>query len=140
MTENYEKLLLQCNYNYHCTYVVDTFSRDMNHAKVVEHTVFHAIYISIISDSETLNESSKSEQALKEAMKAGFVRVNTTNILVFGMAGTGKTSTKHLLLGLPPPVDRNSTPLASPAERICNRNIRETTKMKMEAQEDPSRT
>ena len=130
MTENDEKLLLQCNYNYHCIYVVDIFSRDMNHAKVVEHTVFHAIYIPIISDSETLNESSKSDQALKEAMKAGFVRVNTTNILFFGMAGTGKTSAKHLLLGLPPPVDRNSTP----------RKIRETTKMKMEAQEDPSRT
>ena len=72
-------------------------------------------------------------------MKAGFVRVNTTNILFFGMAGTGKTSTKHLLLGLPPPVDRNSTPLASTAERICIRQIRDTTKIKMEAQEDPSR-
>ena len=73
-------------------------------------------------------------------MKAGFVRVNTTNILFFGMAGTGKTSTKHLLLGLPPPVDRNSTPLASTAERICIRQIRDTTKIKMEAQEDPSGT
>ncbi|XP_064399904.1 uncharacterized protein LOC135346128 isoform X3 [Halichondria panicea] len=84
------------------------------------------------------DESSKSEQALNEAMKAGFVRVNTTNILFFGMAGTGKTSTKHLLLGLPPPVDRNSTPLASTAERI--RQIRDTTKLRTEAQEDPSRT
>ncbi len=73
-------------------------------------------------------------------MKAGFVRVTTTNILFFGMAGTGKTSTKHLLLGLPPPEDRNSTPLASSAERICIRQIRDTTNLKMEAQEDPSRT
>ena len=100
-------------------------------------SVFQSIIIPIIS---ALNESSKSEQALNEAMKAGFVRVNTTNILFFGMAGTGKTSTKHLLLGLPPPVDRNSTPLASTAERICIRQIRDTTKIKMEAQEDPSRT
>ena len=72
-------------------------------------------------------------------MKAGFVRVKATNILFFGMAGTGKTSTKHLLLGLPPPKDHNSTPLASTAERICIRQIRDTTKLKMEAQEDPSR-
>ncbi|XP_064407614.1 uncharacterized protein LOC135352342 isoform X2 [Halichondria panicea] len=92
------------------------------------------------SKSKALNESTKSEQALNEAMKAGFVRVNITNLLFFGMAGTGKTSTKHLLLGLPPPVDRNSTPLASTAERICIRQIRDTTKLKMEAQEDPSRT
>ncbi len=37
-------------------------------------TVFHSI-------SESKDESSKSEQALNEAMKAGFVRVKTTNIL-----------------------------------------------------------
>ena len=110
------------------TYILGTFSSDIR----VNHSVF---LIPIIS---ALNESSKSEQALNEAMKAGFVRVNTTNILFFGMAGTGKTSTKHLLLGQPPPVDRNSTPLASTAERI--RQIRDTTKLRTEAQEDPSRT
>ncbi len=49
-------------------------------------------------------------------MKAGFIRVNTTNISLFGMAGTGKTSTKQLLLGLPPPEDRN-TPLAIAQQR-----------------------
>ena len=101
--------------------------------------MFHSI--PIIPESKALNdESSKSEQALNEAMKAGFVRVNITNLLFFGMAGTGKTSTKHLLLGLPPPQDRNSTPLASTAERICVRQIRDATKLKMETREDPSRT
>ena len=80
------------------------------------------------------------KRAFDEAMKAGFVRVNTTNLLFFGMAGTGKTSTKHLLLGLPPPEDRNSTPLASTAERVCIRQIRDTTKLKMEAQKDSPRT
>ncbi len=99
-----------------------------------------SVYIPIIPESKALNESSKSEQAFNEAMKAGFVCVNITNLLFFGMAGTGKTSTKHLLLGLPPPQDRNSTPLASTAERICIRQIRNATKLKIEAQEDPSRT
>ena len=94
-----------------------------------------------ISEAKAVNESSNSEQVLNEAMKAGFVHVNTTNILFFGMAGTGKTSTKHLLLGVPPYQDRNSTPLASTAERIrINRKIRDTTTLKMVAQEDPSRT
>ena len=127
------------------TYILGTSSRDVR----VNHSVFQSIIIPIIS---ALNdESSKSEQALNDAMKAGFVRVNITNILLFGMAGTGKTSTKHLLLGLSPPVDRNSTPLASTAERICiqpnhhttkekmdSRQIRDchTTKIQMEAQED----
>ena len=79
----------------------------------------------------------KSFQVLNEAKKAGFVCVNTTNILFFGMAGTGKTFTKHLLLGPPPPQNQNSTPLASTAERACFRQIRDTTALKME---DPSRT
>ena len=107
----------------------------MKYAVVVCYTVFHSI-----SEAKAVDESSKYEQALNEAMKAGFVRVNTTNILFLGMAGTGKTSTKHLLLGLPPPSDRNSTPLASTAERMCIRQIRDTTKLKMEAHEDLSRT
>ena len=119
-----------------------TFSREVRDShKGTYSRVYTVFQVSVcIPIILALNESSKSEQALNEAMKAGFVRVNTTNILFFGMAGTGKTSTKHLLLGLPPPIDRNSTPLASTADRICIRQIRGTTKIKMEAQEDPSRT
>ena len=119
-----------------------TFSREVRDShKGTYSRVYTVFQVSVcIPFISALNESSKSEQALNEAMKAGFVRVNTTNILFFGMAGTGKTSTKHLLLGLPPPVDRNSTPLASTADRICIRQIRDTTKLRTEAQEDPSRT
>ena len=41
------------------------------------------------------------------------------------MAGAGKTSTKNLLLGLPPPSIRDSTPVATSAERILtNRTVR----------------
>ena len=69
-------------------------------------------------------------------MKAGIVCVNTTNVLFFGMAGTGKTSTKHLLLGLDPPSDQNreSTPCAEKAERV--RQIRDAKKLKMGVKED----
>ena len=63
-------------------------------------------------------------------MKAGFVFVKTTNVLLFGMAGTGKTSTKHLIFGLPPPKKRNSTPLAEPAERVLIRKIRDLSGIK----------
>ena len=56
-----------------------------------------------------------------EAMKKGFVTVEITSVLLFGMAGTGKTSTKHLLLGMPPPQVRNSTPTATSAERVLTK-------------------
>ncbi len=81
---------------------------------------------------------SKSKQVFDKAMKAGIVCVNTTNVLLFGMAGTGKTSTKHLLLGLDPPSDQNreSTPCANKSERVYIRQIRRTQKLKMEAEEE----
>ncbi len=77
----------------------------------------------------------KSEQLYSEAMKAGYVSVKTTNALLFGMAGTGKTSTKHLIFGLPPPKDRNSTPLADSAERVLIREIRDMCGVKVQVAE-----
>ena len=45
-----------------------------------------------------------------------------TNVLVYGMAGTGKTCTKNFILGLPPPIQRNSTPIAE-GSRVHIRNV-----------------
>ena len=59
----------------------------------------------------------------KEAMKAGYVTIKTTTILLFGMAGTGKTTTKHLILDLPLPKKRDSTPLADTRERVLIRDV-----------------
>ena len=45
-------------------------------------------------------------------MKHGFVECRTVVCLLVGVAGAGKTHTKHLLFGWDPPKIRNSTPLA----------------------------
>ena len=55
-------------------------------------------------------------------MKAGYVTVQIKNVLLFGMAGTGKTSVQNLIFGLPPPEVRSSTPLAEAPKRVI-RNI-----------------
>ena len=43
-------------------------------------------------------------------MKDGFVKLNIINMLLSGVAGSGKTSLKLLLTDQPPPTVRNSTP------------------------------
>ena len=48
----------------------------------------------------------------KKAIKNGVVESRTSKILVYGAAGSGKTSFLHLLLDEPPPTMRHSTPLA----------------------------
>ncbi|XP_064405771.1 uncharacterized protein LOC135350856 isoform X3 [Halichondria panicea] len=53
-----------------------------------------------------------SKRIFDNAMEAGKVKVRNTNVLIVGMAGAGKTATKHLIFGVPPPDVRNSTPLA----------------------------
>ena len=45
------------------------------------------------------------------------------------MAGTGKTSTKHLILGLPPPPTRSSTSVVEAAKRVQIREIRDLSGM-----------
>ena len=55
-------------------------------------------------------------------MKAGYVTVQIKNVLLFGMAGSGKTSVQNLIFGLPPPEVRSSTPLAEAPKRVI-RNI-----------------
>ena len=67
-----------------------------------------------------------------EAMKAGYVRVRINTVLLFGMAGAGKTSTMHLLLGLPPPEKRNSTSVTDSAKPI---NVRDVSEMKIQLNE-----
>ena len=55
----------------------------------------------------------KSKSLLEEALKHGFVECRTVVCLLVGVAGAGKTHTKHLLFGWDPPEFRNSTSLAA---------------------------
>ena len=64
-------------------------------------------------------------------MKAGYVSVQIKNVLLFGMAGAGKTSVQNLIFGLPPPDIRSSTPLADAPKRV----IRNVSRVKVQAGE-----
>ena len=57
---------------------------------------------------------------LQMAMKKGSIKVYVLKVLVIGPPGSGKTCTKHLLLGLPPPRRRTSTPIATKAVRAIS--------------------
>ncbi|XP_064400489.1 uncharacterized protein LOC135346702 isoform X2 [Halichondria panicea] len=87
-------------------------------------------------DAEQGKHPEERERLYNEALKVGYVSVNTSNVLLFGMAGTGKTSTKNLIFGLPPPEKRNSTPLANAAERLLVRKIRNLSGTKVQATQD----
>ena len=83
------------------------------------HNTCEYVYINMISVLFFL----ESTHLYKEAMKAGYVTIRTTTVLLFGMAGTGKTTIKHLILDLPLPTKRDSTPLADTRERVLIRNV-----------------
>ena len=65
----------------------------------------------------------KQSKEFDDAMKAGYVTMNVINTLILGMAGVGKTSFKHILLGLLPPDVRNSTSLADAPIQIHIRDV-----------------
>ena len=53
-------------------------------------------------------------------MRDGITRVFIIKVLIIGAPGSGKTSLRYLLLGLPPPATRTSTPLATRAFRAVS--------------------
>ena len=53
----------------------------------------------------------RSKQIYEQEMKKGFIELDLDKVLLFGIAGSGKTCVLHLLLGRDPPTTRNSTPL-----------------------------
>jgi GTPase SAR1 family protein len=55
---------------------------------------------------------------LAEAMKEGEVVVPVIKVILVGTAGVGKTCVYHLLMGLPPPKERDSTGCATRPVRV----------------------
>ena len=53
-------------------------------------------------------------------MREGRTKVQIIKALIVGPPGVGKTGIRHLLLGLPPPPSRTSTPLATRATRAIS--------------------
>jgi len=62
----------------------------------------------------------KARELFDEAMKQGYVEARITILLLIGAAGSGKTHFKQLILGLPPPEIRESTPLAEASIRAIS--------------------
>ena len=60
------------------------------------------------------------KQLLDEAMEKGYVMCRQTICLLIGAAGAGKSHVKYLVLRLPPPLVRQSTPLAEQAVRTIS--------------------
>ena len=60
------------------------------------------------------SESQRKEYLLKE----GSAHIKTINVVIMGVAGSGKTSTKDLLLNHQPKKERNSTPIRGPVIHV----------------------
>ena len=56
-------------------------------------------------------------------MKNGHITAAINKVLMYGAAGSGKTSTKEMVVGNPPPAKRTSTLLAERPTSICRINL-----------------
>ena len=56
--------------------------------------------------------TAENRRRFTEAMQGGHIRAWLYKLLMYGVAGSGKTSTKEMIVGNPPPEYRESTPLA----------------------------
>ena len=67
--------------------------------------------------------SAENLRQFKEAMKHGHIRSLMWKLLLYGAAGSGKSSVKEMILGNPPPVNRTSTPLAMRPTTVYRINL-----------------
>ena len=66
---------------------------------------------------------SESVELFKKSMKDSYIRVNMVNVLLFGVAGSGKTCLKLLLTNQPPPEQRSSTSTMEKPRRVNLRSV-----------------
>ena len=67
--------------------------------------------------------SAENHRQFQEAMEYGHIRTWQCKLLLYGAAGSGKTSMKEMILGNPPPLDRTSTPLAMRPTTVYRINL-----------------
>ena len=76
--------------------------------------------------------SESAKRLFNEAMKDGYVTLKINNVLLFGVAGSGKTCLKLMLTNQPPPQQRESTPLMEKPVRVIQ-NIRPVSSSKFKS-------
>ena len=70
------------------------------------------LHIFLSTYAEIKSRLAMSKSLLEKSLKSGFVECRKVVCLLVGVAGAGKTHTKHLLFRWAPPGSRNSTPIA----------------------------
>ena len=76
-----------------------------------------------------------SRQLLSEAMNDGYVQSQTCKILLYGAAGTGKSSFMHIILDNPPPEIRRSTSLTARPVTVFQVNTNDMRWIKLSPEE-----
>ena len=100
------------------------FERDLNrngrtvHGKFFfTHTVCRGCGIHVIYEyTSTRVERCRSKLIYEQEMKRGHFELVVDKVVMCGIAGSGKTSSLHVLLGRPPPDSRNTPLMKRPAE------------------------
>ena len=67
--------------------------------------------------------TAENHRQFEEAMKYGHIRAWLCKLLMYGAAGSGKTSSKEIITGNQPPKERVSTPLAMRPTKVYRVNI-----------------
>ena len=67
--------------------------------------------------------TAENHRQFEEAMKHGHIKAWLCKLLMYGAAGSGKTCTKEMILGNPPPAERASTPLTMRPTTVYRVNI-----------------
>ena len=78
------------------------------------------LYLHSLLSINNTEASTTYTKLVQRAMREGSTKVLIVKALIIGPPGVGKTGIRYLLLGLPPPPRRTSTPLATRATRAIS--------------------
>ena len=69
-------------------------------------------------------------------MKRGHFELVVDKVVMYGIAGSGKTCSLHVLMGVPPPDSRNSTPLMKRPVEVMFMSVNDKKEWKVRTQEE----
>ena len=102
-------------------------------------TLIHARrydYSVLIQTSFLCIGTAENRRQFAEAMKFGHVKAWLCKMLMYGAAGSGKSTTKEMIVGNPPPENRESTPLAARPTTVYRINLDEKEWAKISSLEE----